>query len=63
MGFQIVEKNYDYLIYPDYLKKKLKKELIIAGERAIELPTHRNAPLNPIERAKIRYKILENSIS
>ncbi len=62
MGFQIVEKNYDYLIYPDYLKKKLKKELTEAGERAIELPTHANVPLNPIKRAEIRYKILEKGI-
>jgi hypothetical protein len=62
MGFQIVEKNYDYLIYPDYLKKKIKKELTEAGERAIELPSHGNAPLNPIKRAEIRYKILEKSI-
>ena len=62
MGFQIVEKNYDYLTYPDYLKKKLKKEINEVGERAVELPSHVNAPLNPIERAKIRYKILEKGI-
>ena len=58
MGFQMVDENYDYLIYPDYLREKLKAELK-AGERAIELPSHGNAPSNPIERARIRYKILE----
>ena len=62
MGFQVVEKNYDYLIYPDYLKKKLKKELTEAGEGVIELPSHGNAPLNPIKRAELRYKILEKGI-
>jgi hypothetical protein len=59
MGFQIVDENFDYLIYPDYLKVNLKKDIKKAGERAIELPSHGNAPSNPIERAQIRYKILE----
>lgn len=59
MGFQIVEENHDYLVYPDYLKDRLNEEIIEAGERVIELPSHRNAPLNPIKRAEIRYKILE----
>ncbi len=63
MGFNIVVgATYDFLIYPDYLRKELKKELYEAGGRAIELPSHGNAPSNPIKRAEMRYKILEKSI-
>jgi segregation and condensation protein B len=62
LGFQVVETDYEYLIYPDYLKKKLRKELTKAGERAIEIPSHGNAPLNPIKRAQMRYKILEKGL-
>lgn len=62
MGFKIVSDKYDFLIYPDYLKNDIKEELDEAGERAIELPSHKNAPLNPIKRAKIRYQILNKSI-
>lgn len=63
MGFQVItEEEYDFIIYPDYLKDRLKKEIDKAGERAIELPSHTNAPLNPIKRAQIRYQILERSI-
>lgn len=63
MGFTIVtDDSYEFLIYPDYLKRELKEEVYEAGERAIELPSHGNAPLNPIKRAEMRYQILENSI-
>lgn len=63
MGFTIVtDESYDFLIYPDYLKKELKKELQEAGKKAVELPSHRNAPLNPVKRARMRYEILENRI-
>jgi segregation and condensation protein B len=63
MGFTIVtDDSYDYLIYPDYLKKELRKELQEAGERAVKLPSHKNAPLNPVNRAEMRYQILENNI-
>lgn len=63
MGFTIVtDDSYDYLIYPDYLKKELKREIHEAGGRAVELPSHRNASLNPVKRARMRYQILENNI-
>lgn len=39
MGFTIVtDDSYDFLIYPDYLRKGLEKELHEAGGRVIELP-------------------------
>lgn len=66
MGFcTVTEDNYDFLVYPDYLKDKIKEinsEINFIGERAIEMPSHRNAPLNPIKRAEIRYQILETNI-
>ncbi|OPY26689.1 MAG: hypothetical protein A4E27_00692 [Methanobacterium sp. PtaU1.Bin242] len=63
MGFTVVAgNNYDFMVYPDYMKEKLKEEIAFAGERAIELPSHKNTPLNPIKRAKMRYQILENSL-
>ncbi len=62
MGYLItIDDNYDYLVYPDYLKNEIK-EINFADERAIELPSHKNAPLNPIKRAKLRYKILEKNL-
>jgi hypothetical protein len=62
MGYLIItDDNDDYLVYPDYLKNEIK-EINFAGERAIELPSHKNAPLNPIKRAKLRYKILEKNL-
>lgn len=63
MGFQLIEDDFDYLVYPDYLKTELRDEIKEAGERAIELPSHKNAPKNPIERAELRYKILRDRIS
>jgi segregation and condensation protein B len=63
IGFSLAEEDdYDFMIYPDYLKKKLQEEIDSAGEKAIELPSHKNAPLNPIKRAEMRYKILEKII-
>jgi segregation and condensation protein B len=59
MGFQVVDEKYDYLVYPDYLKKELAEEIIEAGSKAVELPSHRNVPKDPIKRAEIRYSILE----
>lgn len=62
MGFTIVtDDSCDFLIYPDYLKKELKEEIQETGGRAVELPSHRNAPSNPIKRAEMRYQILEST--
>jgi segregation and condensation protein B len=62
LEFQIVEEDYDYMVYPDYLRTELEEEIKELGKRAIELPSHKNAPKNPIKRVELRYKILENSI-
>ena len=56
MGFNIVDEKYDYIIFPDYLHLK-KDDSNNYG--LVELPTHKNTPLDPIKRAEIRYSILE----
>lgn len=63
MGFAVVTGDvYDFLVYPDYLGEQLTKETHSAGESAIKLPSHKNAPSNPIKRAEIRYQILEKNL-
>lgn len=63
MGFMVMDDgDYDFLVYPDYLKDKIKGEIDSAGERAIEIPSHKKAPLDPIKRAEMRYEILEKSL-
>jgi hypothetical protein len=62
MGFTLTDKEYDYLVYPDYLGDKLADEIELACDNVIEIPSHQNAPSNPIERAKMRYNILESRL-
>lgn len=63
VGFTIVtDDSYDFLIYPDYLKDELKEEVYGADDRAVEIPSHGNAPQNPVERVKMRYEILRNRL-
>ena len=56
MGFNIVNKKYDYIIFPDYLHIERDD---FANYDFVELPTHKNTPLNPIKRAELRYSLLE----
>ncbi len=60
MGFKIVEEDYDYVVYPDYLRDKINQ--LEDNIKIIEIPSHKNAPKNPIERAEMRYKILEKEL-
>jgi hypothetical protein len=62
MGFSLVEDQADFLVYPDYLSKIISAEIEAAGDRAIEVPSHKNAPTNPLERAHLRYSILEERL-
>lgn len=57
VGFNIVEENYDYVIYPDYLKDK-----VMENENLVEIPSHGFASKSPFERTEARYAILENLI-
>ena len=60
MGFKIVEDNYNFVVYPDYMKDKINE--IKDNIKIIEIPSHKNAPLNPIKRAEMRYNILEKEL-
>ncbi len=64
LGFSVVsnDQNYDYLVYPDYIKDKLSDEIVTMGDYVVEVPTHKKAPVNPIKRAQVRYKLLEKKI-
>lgn len=57
MGFNVVCDNFDYVIYPDYLKEKISET-----ENLIEIPSHSQISKNPFERIEERYSILETLI-
>lgn len=57
VGFNIVSKNFDYVIYPDYLKDEVTET-----DNLVELPSHNEISKNPFKKAELRYNILENLI-
>ena len=57
VGFDIVSDNFDFVIYPDYLKDK-----VVESENLVEIPSHNGISKNPFEKAELRYGILENLI-
>lgn len=58
IGFEITSKNYDYVIYPDYLADKVKDET----SQLVEIPSHTVVSKSPFERIEARYSILEKLI-
>ena len=62
MGYTVVKTQAEFLVYPDYLKNKIDHEIKSMGDKAVEIPSHKNAPLNPVERAAMRYNILERNL-
>jgi hypothetical protein len=50
------------MVYPDYFKDKIIDEIESASYITVEIPSHKNAPINPIERAEMRYNILEQRL-
>ncbi len=58
IGFKIDDGNYDYAIYPDYMKDNIDEE----GSELIEIPSHGFVSKNPFERIEVRYAILEKLI-
>ncbi len=62
LGFTIVSEDPDYLVYPDYIRSVLSDEIITMGDRVVEIPSHKNAPKHPIQRAEMRYKLLEKKL-
>ena len=57
VGFNIVSDNFEYVIYPDYLKSKVKE-----NDNLVEIPSHDGISKNPFKKAESRYAILENLI-
>ena len=60
MGFNVVREDYDFVVYPDYMKDKINE--IEDNIKVVEIPSHKNVPLNPIKRAEMRYSILEKEL-
>ena len=57
VGFNIVADDFDYVIYPDYMKSKVTE-----SENLVEIPSHNSISKNPFEKIEARYAILENLI-
>ena len=57
LGFNIVQDNFEHVIYPDYLKNKVTE-----SQNLVEIPSHNAITKNPLEKAELRYSILENLI-
>ena len=57
VGFNIDSDNFDYVIYPDYLKDR-----VMESENLVEIPSHNSISKNPFDKAEVRYSILENLI-
>ena len=57
VGFDINDDDYEYVIYPDYLKDE-----VIEKENLVEIPSHNSISKNPFEKIELRYSILENLI-
>lgn len=66
MGFSLVTEKPDFIVFPDYLNDEgntdLLREIEFMGSRAVEIPSHKNTPLNPLKRAQMRYNILESRL-
>ena len=57
VGFNIVSDNFDYVIYPDYMKDN-----VVENVNLVEIPSHNGISKNPFKKAELRYGILENLI-
>ena len=60
MGLVLDDENYEYVIYPDYLKEEINEKDNI---KLIEIPTHSNVSADPLERCAMRYEQIENFIN
>ena len=58
IGFEITDEDYEYVIYPDYLKDNVSDEAV----ELVEIPSHGFVSKNPFERIEMRYSILEKLI-
>ena len=58
MGFNVVDKDYNFVVYPDYMKEIVINENV----ETVEIPSHKNVPLSAVKRAEMRYNILEKRL-
>jgi segregation and condensation protein B len=58
MGFSVVDNNYNFVVYPDYMKNEITDDDI----EFVEIPSHKSVPLNAIKRVEMRYNILEKKL-
>lgn len=58
MGFEVVDEDYNFVVYPDYMKEDVVNETV----ETVEIPSHKNVPLSAIKRAEMRYNILEKRL-
>ena len=61
MGYQVVDENYDFIVYPDYIENSINLP-IDNNINIIKIPSHTNVPLNPIKRVAKRYELLETKL-
>ncbi len=58
MGFNVADKDYNFVVYPDYMNEIVVNENV----ETVEIPSHKNVPLSAIKRAEMRYNILEKRL-
>ncbi len=59
-----LEKDFDYLVYPDYLEEEVSKREDLGSDefKAIKILSHNNISKDPILKAESRYSILINEL-
>jgi hypothetical protein len=86
MGFELVDENPNFVVFPDYLENQIKKDEEISHNDAskglskneenfskndntdinftkyLKVPSHGDVPINPLERAIMRYNLLEEEL-
>ncbi|ADC47798.1 hypothetical protein mru_1948 [Methanobrevibacter ruminantium M1] len=64
IGALVVDEDYSYVVYPDYLKDIVDKNEDFTDSSIvfIEMPSHGKVSKNPLERTEERYSILINSL-
>ena len=90
MGFEVVDENPDFVVFPDYLENQINNQIKNDDEishsdsskglskneenfsksgntgtscaKYLKVPSHGEVPINPLERAIMRYNLLEGEL-
>jgi hypothetical protein len=85
MGFELVDENPNFVVFPDYLENQINNDEEISHNDAskglskneenftkndntldcinyLKVPSHGDVPINPLERAIMRYNLLEEEL-